>query len=296
MKKIVNGILTLTMIFSLLSCEKDLMEEINDMGWNNERNILDIGLKQQIGLPRIERIGDKASITIMVNANGLDLKAVDITDIVLSYGAKADVTAGGKMNFDNVERKSSISVTSKKGEKLKWDVVIEPFINDLEGSWSISSYYFAWDDYNGYGNQGGGELALFLTGTAKGLDDIITFGPVEGANDDGLVYGKYERTKGVDGFVASFTYDRTGENWSSKFDQIPIGIGRWILNKDKSVTIVVLGKAYNTKIYTAIDEVSLKIPLDPGINLSRINWNDYFGDSTNKFDHVRDLYYILKKI
>jgi hypothetical protein len=295
MKKTVKGLLILIIIFSLSSCEKDLMEEVNDMSWNNERNILDIGLEQQIGLPQIERVGDNASIKIMVNANGLDLKAVDITGIVLSYGAQADVTAGGKLNFDNVERKSSISVTSKKGEKLKWDVIIEPFINDLEGSWSISSYYFAWDDYNGYGNQGGGELALFLTGTAKGLDDIITFGPVEGANDNGLVYGKYERQNGADGSIASFIYERTGDDWSSKFDQVPVGKGQWILNKDNSINIDFGGKTYKTKIFLVTDKVTLKIPLDPGINLSRINWNDYFGDNTNKFDHVRDLYYILKK-
>lgn len=286
----------LAVVFAFSSCEKDLMKDINDGDWNNERNIIDLGLQQQIGLPEIERTGDEATVNVIVNANGLDLKAIDVTGMVLSYDATADVSAGDKLNFDNAEKKATINVTSKKGESLEWDIFVEPFVNDLEGTWTIGSYYIKWDDGNGWGNSGEGELSSLLAESARGLDDIITFGPVEGANDNGLVYGSYERSKGADGLLASFVYARTGEDWGSRYDQIPVGAGQWILNKDNTVTIVVDGKSYTTQMFERVDETTLKLPLNPGEkDPGRINWDDYYGDHTSKFCVTTELYYRLTK-
>lgn len=296
MKKIIYTICILTIGLVLSSCDKDVLEEVNEGNWNNERNILEIGLNQQIGLAQIERTEDQVIVNITVNAEGLDLTAVEITDIVLSYDAQSDVSTGDKLNFDNAERKASINVTSKKGENLEWTIFIEPFVNELKGSWTISSYFFKWDDGFGWGNAGELELSGLLTEASTGLDDIITFGSVEGANDDGLVYGNYERTLGVDGLAASYIYARTGEDWAIRYDQLPVGSGQWILNKDNSIMIVVDGETYTTKTFEVVDDTTIKLPLDPGAHdLSKLNWDDYYGDHTNKFVSSADLWYSLKK-
>lgn len=296
MKKLLYSVLMLTTVMLFQSCEKDLMEDVNDGGWNNERNILAIGLQAQIGLSKIERTGDEATVKIVVNAGALDLAAVNVTDIVLSYDATANVAAGDKLNFDNAENKSSISVTSKKGESLQWTIIIEPFINEIEGSWKISSYYIKWDDGNGWGNAGEAEFSALMPAATTGLDDVITFGAVEGADENGQVYGNYERTLGADGEGPSFVYERTGENWASKFSLIPVGKGEWLLNKDNSITITVDGKSYTTQIFEKSDDSHMKLPLAPGAKDSgRINWNDYYGDHTNKFCVTTDLWYSLEK-
>lgn len=296
MKKIIYSICLLAIGLVFTSCDKDMLEDVNEGNWNNERNILDINLNQQIGLSQIERIGDQATVNITVNASGLDLAAVDVTDMVLSYDAQSNISKGDKLNFDNPEKKASVTVTSKKGETLEWTIFIEPFINDLEGSWTISSYYFKWDDGFGWGNAGEAELALLLPNSASGIDDIITFGAVEGANDDGLVYGNYERTTGADTQGPSYVYDRTTVDWSSRFNHLPVGAGEWILNKDNSVMIVVNGETFTTKIFELIDDSTLKLPLDPGAHdLGQLNWDDYYGDHSNKFVSSVDLWYTLKK-
>ncbi|WP_344788311.1 hypothetical protein [Postechiella marina] len=297
MKKIIYSICLLTFVLALSSCEKDLLDDVNEGNWNNERNILEIGLAQQIGLSRIERTDTQAIVSITVNANGLDLSAVDITDMVLSYDAEANVAKGDKLNFDNEEKKASINVTSKQGESLEWVIYVEPFINQLEGSWSISSFYFKWDDGFGWGNAGEAELPLLLPNANAGLDDVIMFGAVEGANEDGLVYGNYERTTGDDGEAGTFVYDRTSADWADRFKHLPVGSGQWILNKDNSIMIVVEGTTYTTKIFELIDNSTLKIPLNPGAqDLGKINWDDYYGDHTNKFVASADLWYTLNKL
>lgn len=296
MKKIIYNIWLLVVIVVFSSCEKDLMSDINEGDWNNERNILDINLKQQIGLSEIVRTGDQTSIKITVNASGLDLKAIDITSMVLSYDAKANVTSGDKLDFDNPEKKSSIIVTSKKGENLQWDIYITPFINEIEGDWKISSFFIKWDDGFGWGNAGSAEVSDLIPESATGLDDIITFGQVEGANDEGLVYGNYERTKGNDNLAPSFVYSTTGVDWASKFNHLPVGTGEWLLNKDNSITITVNGKSYTTKIFQKMDASNLKIPLDPGpFDLGKLNWDNYYGDHSNKFVSTKELFYSLKK-
>ncbi|WP_343330777.1 hypothetical protein [Polaribacter staleyi] len=296
MKKIAYSIFLIALVSVFSSCEKDLMEDVNEGNWNNERNIIDFGLKQQIGLARIERSANEATVNITINASNLDLAAVDITDMVLSYDAQANVASGDKLNFDNPEKKSTVTVTSKKGETLEWTIFIEPFINELEGSWAISNYSIKWDDGNGWGNAGEADLSGLLTASSTGLDDIIIIGPVKGANDEGLVYGNYERTLGADGLAASYVYARTSENWDVRFNQLPVGKGEWILNKDNSVTFVVNGKSYTTKTFDKINDTTLKLPLEPGAkDLGRTNWDDYYGDHTNKFVATTNLWYTLIK-
>ncbi|WP_152541628.1 hypothetical protein [Saccharicrinis fermentans] len=297
MKTTIYSILILITALLFHSCEKDLMDEVNEGNWNNERNILGINLNKQIGEAVIKRTADEATINITVNAVDLDLSAIAITDLTLSYDATANTSVGEKLDFDNPENKASITVTSKKGETLIWDVFIEPFVNELEGSWSISSFYFMWDDGFGWGNAGEDEVAALLPASASGLDDVITFGEVKGADSDGRVFGDYERTTGDDGAVASFVYESTGVDWSSLFGQLPVGTGQWVLNKDNSITITVDDKSYTTSIFQKEDESTLKIPLNTGAQeLDKINWDNYYGDHSNKFIAGTALYYTLMRL
>lgn len=296
MKNIAYIICLFVVMASITSCEKDIMKDVNNGDWNNERNIIEINLEQQIGLSEIIRTETEALVTLTINASSVDLASVSITDLVLSYEATSDVSIGETLNFDNAENTASLTVTSKKGETLDWTINIVPFVNEIEGSWSISSFYMKWDDGFGWGNSGEGDVSTLLDGTSAGLDDIITFGPVEGTNTDGLLYGVYERTTGADALSASFVYEPTGTDWGSKFDHVPTGSGLWVLNKNNSITITVNEQSYTTSIFNRIDDSTLMLPLDFGLqDLGLINWDDYYGDNTNKFCAMTELFYTLSK-
>ncbi|MRT93712.1 hypothetical protein [Ancylomarina sp. 16SWW S1-10-2] len=294
MNKLLN-IFLIVLVASMAACTSDPLEDLDGNGWKKERNVVSVLLEGQIGTAIIEREADDAKITLTANlASITDISKVEIEGIEFSYGATSSSLAGTTLDFTSGS--TSISVVSGAGETLDWKVVLNPFINEIEGSWTISSYYIKWDDGNGWGNAGGSELNSLLAASTPGLDDIITFGPVEGADDEGRVYGNFERTTGADGEVASFIYERTNEDWTSRFNQIPVGSGEWLLNKDNSITITVDGMSYTTLIFEKTDDSNLKLPLAPGApDSGKINWDDYYGDHTNKFCVTTELYYELVK-
>lgn len=267
-----------------------------DVPSSNERAILDITTNNQIGAASVARETNQFEAYVSVDAGKVSLSAVELSFLV-SNGASIQPSSGTSVDFTQSADSSAVyTVTSESGEVRNWKVFVKPFVNPLQGSWTITSYRFKWDDWNGWGNSGEDELAGKLEASATGLDDVITFGEIEGVTDNGLVFGLYERTVGTDGLSASYVYDRTGEDWAGKFNQLPVGQGQWQINVDNSITFTVGGKSYTSKPFEAIDANNLKLPLDPGPqDGGRINWDDYYGDNTNKFCVTYELWYTLEK-
>ncbi|OWW24676.1 hypothetical protein B4Q04_15270 [Zobellia sp. OII3] len=244
MKKLAYSILMLATAFSFFSCEKDLMKEVDEGDWNMERNILTLQLQNQIGPSEIVRTKDDASITISVNTNGLDFKAVDVNSIAVSYDASTDIQVGDKLNFDNPEKTSSIAVRSKEGKELEWKVILKPFQSDLEGTWSLSqNLTYGWFvgtdgvDSWAWGNWHE-DMANVIPEAGFETDNELEF-VLEGVTDDGNLFGSFTNKAGPDGKYASFITSATesGEpkDFAYKFRKVPVGEGIWEHNLETNV-------------------------------------------------------------
>jgi|GEM_PF-1097632 hypothetical protein len=173
-------------------------------------------------------------------------------------------------------------------------VEINVHANPYQGSWTISSFTFDWNDGDGWGNSGEAAVADELPNSAPGLDDIITFGGFSGINPTGT----YNRTAGADGKFASYvySYSNTGTDWNGKFGELPAGSGTYVINSDNSVTITIEGNTYNSIGCSTTDGTTMTYLLNPApFSPGSIDWNDYFGDNTNKFCVATKIWYVLKK-
>jgi hypothetical protein len=171
-------------------------------------------------------------------------------------------------------------------------VAISVHANPYQGSWTISSFTYHWDDGNGWGNSGEAAVVNQLPNSAPGLDDIITFGSFSGINPT----GSYKRTAGADGKFASYIDPNTGIDWSGKFGQLPAGSGTYLINSDNSVTITIGGNTYHSIGCSTTDGTTMTyllnpVPFSPG----SIDWSNYYGDNTNKFCVATKIWYVLKK-
>ena len=85
MKTNVKLAFIISLLFILQSCQKDPLKNINEGGWNNERSIIDIKFKGQIGSTVIDNILDfnlcffliKGLLGVSAGAH----KSIDISDI-----------------------------------------------------------------------------------------------------------------------------------------------------------------------------------------------------------------------
>jgi hypothetical protein len=173
-------------------------------------------------------------------------------------------------------------------------VEINVHANPYQGSWTISSFTFDWNDGDGWGNSGEAAVSDKLPNSTPGLDDIITFGAFSGINPTGT----YNRTAGADGKFASYvySYSNTATDWSGKFGQLPAGSGTYVINSDNSVTITIGGNTYNSIGCSTTNGTTMTYLLNPApFNPSLIDWNDYFGDNTNKFCVATKIWYVLEK-
>ncbi len=113
------------------------MEIVNEGSWNKERNILSITLENQIGPATIVRNDVEQSITAYIDSEGIDLSAVKIVSLVLSFNATSDVGVNGTLNFNNEEHRSSIKVIAESGDEMEWQVRILPYEWFFLGTWNI---------------------------------------------------------------------------------------------------------------------------------------------------------------
>ena len=93
---------------------------------------------------------------------------------------------------------------------------MDQFVNPVGGTWKIDKLEFYWDDWFGWGNSGLVPLTDKLPLSAPGVDDIITFSPIEIVDEAGIVYGSYNRSTGADGQSASFINELTSKDYSDK--------------------------------------------------------------------------------
>lgn len=284
--------LTLTLV-TMFACQKDPLSEIKDGGWNKERNIIGISFAGQIGQTTIVREGADASVAFLDYSD--DFSNILINSLEISFGATASVKAGDKLNFNNPEKTATITITPVNGTPLIWKIVAASYVNPYKGTWSIQTFKMKWDDWNGWGLSGEANVADKISSAASGMDDLFTFGGIDGVDKtSGAYYGSYERASGANGSFATYT-SPLGNDWSNLLGQLPNGKGKYYINSDNTIFVIIDGntKKYNSKGSTATDGATMTYSLNTS-QIWSIDWGDYYG-TENQLKVIYKLYYILKK-
>lgn len=242
--KITNVFVYILSLLMLQACVKDLQDELNEGGWNHERSVIELKLENQVGQAVIERVDEQnGEIYLTLNVGAIDdLSKVEVESILLSYQATADVEQNGMLDFNNPERKATISVTSPMGEKRTYTIYVNEFRETLEGTWKINNLVL----YGGTGPEyGGGRVYSFMdkswcwhdaTSPAKEYDNTLTF-TLDSITDDGNTMGTCVNDAGPDGTYADFIFKASSNpethadvDKKDYYRKIPEGESQWIRN------------------------------------------------------------------
>jgi hypothetical protein len=213
----------------------------------------------------------------------------------VSSNATIEPASGASVDFtQNPDHSAIYKVTSQSGETRDWTITVELFNNPYEGQWSINKFSLKWDDWNGWGLSGEADVIAKIPNIAPGLDDKIIFKSLEGIDETGSFYGAYERTPGADGKFGTYI-SLAGTDWSDKFGQLPNGKGKYFINPDNSISILMDGttKKINSKGSKTTDGSTMTYSLNSP-PVSTIDWNDYYG-TENQLKTAYEIWYVLAK-
>ncbi len=245
MNKVLKYSLFIALFITAQSCVKDMQDDLNDGGWSNDRIILDIKVKNQVGTAEIERIDESAGeIALALNVDAIeDISKVEIEKLQLSYDAQSSVTVGGILNFDNPDRKASLTITSATGKSREYVIYATEFRETVIGTWSINDLVV----YGGTGVEYGGGAVLKLQDKSwcwydeyapiVECDNVLTF-TMDQITDEGNTSGICINNAGANGKYANFIFkgsmnkDNPGVDLDLKhfYRQIPEGESRWTRN------------------------------------------------------------------
>ncbi len=299
MNKIFKYSLFILCILIFQSCVKDMQDDLNDGGWNQERSVLGLKFKNQVGQAEIERIDDATGeITVTLNVGAIsDLSKVEVESIQLSYQAKASVAKGGTLDFSNPERKATLTVTSETGKTREYSVFATEFRETIEGTWTINNFVL----YGGTGPEwGGGRVYGFMDKSwcwyddyspAKEYDNELIFTMTE-ITDEGNTAGTCVNNAGPDGRYADFIFKSTSNpengvdvDMKHYYRQIPEGESKWVRNYAMG-TITFTGS--NGKVTTGVLENAGTY--DMGYGLSVTVPNNAFSFNINGIDDWTNIY------
>lgn len=235
----------ISLLFILQSCQKDPLKNINDGGWNNERSIIDIKFKGQIGSTVIDNIDSSTGrIDFSVNIAAVeDISKIEIEDMDISYQATASTQIGESLNFNNENRSAQISITSPTGKSRTYTIYMNEFYESLVGVWQISSmalYCGVEDSHNrthliNFGTENG-FWSENTNNPAAEYDNTLTI-TLDGVDDAGNTYGTCINDAGSDNKYADFIFKNNNDgkyyDVSDKYRKIPIGKSKWIRNYTK---------------------------------------------------------------
>lgn len=245
MKRIIIPLAILTAAILLTGCEKDPLTDVESGDWNHERNILGIRFDGQIGKASILRNENDARIEFLYySSTSPDLSAVEILEMEISFGASASVAKGQSLNFENPDKKATVTITPVNGEPLEWIITLVPFSESLLGTWDIDKLVV----FGGTGPDYGGAAVLNMTdkpwcwsatnGPAAEEDNTLTFA-LEGVTPEGNPYGSFSNNAGNDALFADFMFTSGDSviNLNGFYRKIPDGTGKWMRNYAEGTVI-----------------------------------------------------------
>lgn len=223
----------LILSITLLSCEKNLMDNVESGSWNSERGILNIKFSNQLGTANIFRDSlDNGLVNFYyvdsLNSGNMNL---EIKEINLSYGATADKKDGDILSFGS-DSIAHINVTAQNGKSKIWTIKMKTFDDIILGTWKIQKLWL-------YGGIAPDYSAVINMGTwdpfkrnplpaSKETDNLLTFS-LGGALANGDCFGTVNNDAGPDGLYADFIFIESGDtiDVNNFYRKIPKGISNW---------------------------------------------------------------------
>lgn len=263
MNKIYNTLALVAIILISVSCKRDIMDDIDDGSWNNERGIINIVFEGQAGKSSITRdANNNGLVSFMFNELGNDNSKIKIRSLELSAGASSDYKVGDMLNFDNEYNTALITVTSQTGKERIWKVAYRPFSDELIGKWKITTlsvYGGAWPEYGGSAAfQNMAERTWSWKGDNTGpiaeYDNTLTF-TLEGIAENGDTYGTLVNDAGADGLYADFIFIDDPDGAKTPIDvnyhyrKIPTGTSKWKRNSSQGTVIFTDSEGTETTAY-----------------------------------------------
>lgn len=254
MKKIIKIILLACIAFTQQACQKDVMDDINEGGWNHERSLLNIQFENQVGTATIENIDETTgSVELSINVDAApDLSNIKLKKIEVSYQAVSSLKPGEALNFENDSRSASFTVTSTTGESREYTITVSEFKEELIGTWDIKALTV----YGGTGPEYGGGAVMLLAakpwcwssthGPKVECDNTLTFIMTD-VSEEGNTSGTCINSPGNDGKYADFIFNgsQNKENPGVDIDlkkfyrQIPEGESTWVRDyAAKTITFI----------------------------------------------------------
>jgi len=233
MKKI--SLIITAICFVFLGCQTDPWEDIEDGSWNNERSILSLQFENQVGQAEVTRIDEsKGEVNVSINADAVpDLSNITLKELTLSYDAQSSIEAGETINFENETNSSTITVTSPTGKSREYLIKVNPFQEDILGTYHIQGLVL----YGGTGPEFGGGAVLPLAskpwvwpaenGPEKELDNYLVF-ELSGITEEGNTYGTVTNYAGEDETYADFNFiAEPATDVNNFYRKIPKGEAEW---------------------------------------------------------------------
>lgn len=292
--KLYNYFLIILILAGSYACQTDPMAEVLAGKWNKERNILNIVFENQVGAATITRDGNKAQIDFTCNTTDMtSLSAIKINLLEVSFEASSSVGVGDVLDFENADKKTTITVTSLNGESLEWEIALHPFNESLLGTWDIKSLYV----YGGTGPVYGGANVVKMSdkpwswsateGPDKEQDNYLSF-TLDGITSDGNTYGTVVNNAGNDGVYANFIFTGKTPNIdvNNFYRTIPKGTGKWARNYTAG-TITFTFPDGSSKVGSLVDS---GVTVDLGDGKSRTLTTNAFMFSLSGVDDWANIY------
>jgi hypothetical protein len=320
MKKIFLYCIGIGLLAMTQSCKKDPWDKVADGDWNNERSVISLTFKNQVGTAAIDRIDDASGeIHVTLNVGAIpDLSLVEVEKLQLSYNANSSISVGSIVDFDNPEKKATISVTSPTGKTREYTIYATEFRESLEGQWSINDLIV----FGGTGLSFGGGAVMSLQSKSwcwytdyspnKEYDNILTF-TMDLITEDGNTSGICVNDAGTDGKYANFIFNKSQNKEGTDdidlkrhYRQIPEGESRWL--RDYSTGTISFTDA-NGKVTTGVLELPGSYSLsENGHNITVPNnafsfnlngtddWTNIFNDYDKIVKRPRKFFVLVTKL
>ena len=275
MKKLHHIVLIVLAVF-IAACTTNPLEDIEGNRWQKERNILSILIEGQMGTAVIERDFDNTHIKVYAKLDDIaDITKVEIKEIELSYGASSPNAAGSTIDLSSGS--NTITVVSGAGEPIEWDITLEPFVSDLEGTWYVGELgvycnMFTWESWGWHKYE---LLTNYLPAAQPELDNVITF-EVEGADAKGNPYGVFEHSAGEDAAYGEFTDEAKGWDFTERFRKMPKGTGTWLRDFERNKVVITDSNGKVIEMDLELNSETGEVTLEAGLPYlaDLFNWND----------------------
>jgi hypothetical protein len=294
MKHLSYVFLLIAVLFS--ACEKDPSAGIK----SHERDIESFSVGAgftQVGPATIDQDSSKVYVKILMQGT-VDFSKVTPT-VITSYKSTVSPASGSTINFAAGNNQTTYTVTAQSGQTRTWTVVLQPFTENLLGTWTIQDLTV----YGGTGPQYGGGAVFTLesktsdfdpvTGPAAELDNTLTF-TYTGVTSTGNTTGTCVNSAGPDGLYADFIYtQKPVTDVNHYYRQIPEGSSTWVHDYTANVVTFTDSKG---NVTTCTFDGAQTINLGNGLSKTITNNAFTFSNLAGSADNYNTIYSDYDKI